>query len=64
MPELDVPQLLELDRRHVWHPYGPMPGRAQPLVVAGGQLGRGEVVDVVDGAHAAPDGVGADAVLG
>ncbi|MDT0306583.1 adenosylmethionine--8-amino-7-oxononanoate transaminase [Streptomyces sp. DSM 44917] len=25
--------LLELDRRHVWHPYGPMPGREDPLVV-------------------------------
>ncbi len=25
--------LLELDRAHVWHPYGPMPGRMTPLVV-------------------------------
>lgn len=25
--------LLELDRAHVWHPYGPMPGRLTPLVV-------------------------------
>jgi adenosylmethionine-8-amino-7-oxononanoate aminotransferase len=25
--------LLALDRQHVWHPYGPMPGRADPLVV-------------------------------
>jgi adenosylmethionine-8-amino-7-oxononanoate aminotransferase len=25
--------LLESDRRHVWHPYGPMPGRTPPLVV-------------------------------
>ncbi|WP_328917563.1 MULTISPECIES: adenosylmethionine--8-amino-7-oxononanoate transaminase [unclassified Streptomyces] len=25
--------LLDLDRRHVWHPYGPMPGRQEPLVV-------------------------------
>ena len=23
-----------LDREHVWHPYGPMPGRTAPLVVA------------------------------
>jgi len=29
-PEL----LLDLDRQHVWHPYGPMPGRQDPLVVA------------------------------
>ena len=33
LPHLSVPELLELDRRHVWHPYGPMPGRAEPLVV-------------------------------
>ena len=25
--------LLEADRTHVWHPYGPMPGRLTPLVV-------------------------------
>lgn len=25
--------LRELDRAHVWHPYGPMPGRTDPLVV-------------------------------
>jgi len=44
--------LLALDRRHVWHPYGPMPGRAEPLVVesAGGVRlrladGAGELVD-------------------
>lgn len=30
---LDVQEVLDLDRRHVWHPYGPMPGRASPLVV-------------------------------
>ncbi|WP_419992936.1 adenosylmethionine--8-amino-7-oxononanoate transaminase [Streptomyces boninensis] len=29
----DPQRLLELDRDHVWHPYGPMPGRQQPLVV-------------------------------
>ncbi len=26
-------KLLELDRRHVWHPYGPMPGTHPPLLV-------------------------------
>ncbi|AIR97027.1 adenosylmethionine--8-amino-7-oxononanoate transaminase [Streptomyces glaucescens] len=52
MPELSVPELLELDRRHVWHPYGPMPGRQEPLVVesaSGVRLkpadGSGELVD-------------------
>ncbi|MFJ1598104.1 adenosylmethionine--8-amino-7-oxononanoate transaminase [Streptomyces sp. NPDC088261] len=29
----DPEELLALDRAHVWHPYGPMPGRAEPLVV-------------------------------
>ncbi|MBY8878320.1 adenosylmethionine--8-amino-7-oxononanoate transaminase [Actinacidiphila acidipaludis] len=47
--------LLALDRQHVWHPYGPMPGRQDPLVVAsasGVRLrlaapaeGRSELVD-------------------
>ncbi|HEY8983654.1 MAG TPA: adenosylmethionine--8-amino-7-oxononanoate transaminase [Streptomyces sp.] len=48
----DVHALLELDRRHVWHPYGPMPGAVEPLVVesaSGVRLrladGRGELVD-------------------
>ncbi|WP_149182967.1 adenosylmethionine--8-amino-7-oxononanoate transaminase [Streptomyces sp. TRM49041] len=26
-------ELLALDREHVWHPYGPMPGRVDPLAV-------------------------------
>ncbi|MFB7272372.1 adenosylmethionine--8-amino-7-oxononanoate transaminase [Streptomyces sp. NPDC056244] len=33
MPDLSTAELLALDRAHVWHPYGPMPGRAEPLVV-------------------------------
>jgi adenosylmethionine-8-amino-7-oxononanoate aminotransferase len=31
--ELSAAELLALDREHVWHPYGPMPGRQDPLVV-------------------------------
>ncbi|WP_327363383.1 adenosylmethionine--8-amino-7-oxononanoate transaminase [Streptomyces sp. NBC_01296] len=27
-------ELLALDRQHVWHPYGPMPGRQEPMVVS------------------------------
>lgn len=27
-------ELLALDRQHVWHPYGPMPGRQEPLIIA------------------------------
>ncbi|MFF9815705.1 adenosylmethionine--8-amino-7-oxononanoate transaminase [Streptomyces sp. NPDC014006] len=52
MPDLSVPELLELDRRHVWHPYGPMPGQVEPLAVeaaSGVRLkladGSGELVD-------------------
>ncbi|QEV16413.1 adenosylmethionine--8-amino-7-oxononanoate transaminase [Streptomyces alboniger] len=52
MPDLPLGDLLELDRRHVWHPYGPMPGRQEPLVVesaSGVRLrladGSGELID-------------------
>ncbi|MEU6805721.1 adenosylmethionine--8-amino-7-oxononanoate transaminase [Streptomyces neyagawaensis] len=51
-PDPSVAELLDLDRRHVWHPYGPMPGRVDPLVVesaSGVRLrladGSGELVD-------------------
>ncbi|RKT56857.1 adenosylmethionine--8-amino-7-oxononanoate transaminase [Saccharothrix australiensis] len=30
---MDRDELLKLDQAHVWHPYGPMPGTHQPLVV-------------------------------
>ncbi|MBN3931304.1 adenosylmethionine--8-amino-7-oxononanoate transaminase [Streptomyces verrucosisporus] len=33
-PGLPPEELAELDRRHVWHPYGPMPGRSEPLIVS------------------------------
>ncbi|WP_329113939.1 adenosylmethionine--8-amino-7-oxononanoate transaminase [Streptomyces sp. NBC_01465] len=45
-------ELLELDRRHVWHPYGPMPGRQEPLLVesaSGVRLRVAGVGDLVDG---------------
>ncbi|MEO3977490.1 adenosylmethionine--8-amino-7-oxononanoate transaminase [Streptomyces sp. CAU 1734] len=56
MPEpLSPAELIALDRAHVWHPYGPMPGRADPLVVesasgvrlrtAGPVHGRRELID-------------------
>lgn len=38
MPDQHLPlpaaELLALDRQHVWHPYGPMPGRQEPLVIS------------------------------
>lgn len=56
MPEaLSPAELRSLDRAHVWHPYGPMPGRQEPLVVesaSGVRLklaepahGQGELID-------------------
>ncbi|WP_055563514.1 adenosylmethionine--8-amino-7-oxononanoate transaminase [Streptomyces atriruber] len=49
---LSTEQLLALDRQHVWHPYGPMPGRQEPLVVesaSGVRMrlagGGGELID-------------------
>ena len=44
--------LLEIDRRHVWHPYGPMPGRVDPLVVdsaCGVRLRLADGRELVDG---------------
>jgi adenosylmethionine-8-amino-7-oxononanoate aminotransferase len=38
--------LLALDRAHVWHPYGPMPSDATPLLVAGA---RGVRLTLADG---------------
>ncbi|MFF4370703.1 adenosylmethionine--8-amino-7-oxononanoate transaminase [Streptomyces sp. NPDC001594] len=33
-PASSTAGLLDLDRQHVWHPYGPMPGRQENLVVS------------------------------
>ncbi|MET8472910.1 adenosylmethionine--8-amino-7-oxononanoate transaminase [Streptomyces sp. NPDC006422] len=52
MPDPNVAELLDLDRRHVWHPYGPMPGRQEPLVVesaAGVRLRVADHGELVDG---------------
>ncbi|GAA0446438.1 adenosylmethionine--8-amino-7-oxononanoate transaminase [Streptomyces olivaceiscleroticus] len=59
MPEpesMDAHDLLALDRQHVWHPYGPMPGTDDPLVIesaAGVRLRTAEPVqghtELVDG---------------
>ena len=45
-------ELLALDRAHVWHPYGPMPGRAEPYLVESAQGVRLRLADgreLVDG---------------
>ena len=56
MAQLSPQSLLALDRAHVWHPYGPMPGTATPYVVesaAGVRLRLAEPVaghrELVDG---------------
>lgn len=44
--------LVDLDRAHVWHPYGPMPGRMTPLVVesaSGVRLKLDDGRELVDG---------------
>jgi adenosylmethionine---8-amino-7-oxononanoate aminotransferase len=45
-------ELVALDRAHVWHPYGPMPGLTDPLVVAsaaGVRLRLADGRELVDG---------------
>ncbi|GHF84634.1 adenosylmethionine-8-amino-7-oxononanoate aminotransferase [Amycolatopsis bartoniae] len=49
---MDPAQLLALDARHVWHPYGPMPGRVEPLLVTGASGVRLRLADgreLIDG---------------
>ncbi|MFI6411968.1 adenosylmethionine--8-amino-7-oxononanoate transaminase [Streptomyces sp. NPDC050585] len=65
-PRYTPGELIALDREHVWHPYGPMPGRVDPLVVesaAGVRLrlaepagGRTELVDAMSSWWAAVHG--------
>ncbi len=43
---MDVIRLLELDRRHVWHPYAPMPAAMAPVVV---RSARGARLQLADG---------------
>ena len=50
MPSPD--KLLDLDRQHVWHPYGPMPGTLAPLLVTaadGVRLRLADGRDLIDG---------------
>ncbi|MFV0131037.1 adenosylmethionine--8-amino-7-oxononanoate transaminase [Streptomyces sp. HMX112] len=58
MPEpLSPGELLALDREHVWHPYGPMPGRAEPLVVASASGVRLRLAEPVHGRRELVDGM-------
>jgi adenosylmethionine-8-amino-7-oxononanoate aminotransferase len=47
-----VRELVALDRAHVWHPYGPMPGRSDPYLVqsaSGVRLRLADGRELVDG---------------
>nr|WP_255690078.1 adenosylmethionine--8-amino-7-oxononanoate transaminase [Actinoplanes sp. DH11] len=49
---MPAPDLAALDRAHVWHPYGPMPGRTDPYLVesaAGVRLRLADGRELVDG---------------
>jgi len=48
----NTPDLLAADRAHVWHPYGPMPGTTDPLLVesaSGVRLRLADGTELVDG---------------
>lgn len=49
---MNTEELLALDRQHVWHPYGPMPGTSEPLLVdeaSGARLKLRDGRELVDG---------------
>ncbi|GIF28520.1 adenosylmethionine--8-amino-7-oxononanoate transaminase [Actinoplanes utahensis] len=49
---LSAEDLLALDRAHVWHPYGPMPGRSDPYLVESAEGVRLRLADgreLIDG---------------
>lgn len=50
-------ELLALDRRHVWHPYGPMPGRDEPLLVESAAGVRLRLAEPVEGHRELVDGM-------
>ncbi|MFI9295466.1 adenosylmethionine--8-amino-7-oxononanoate transaminase [Streptomyces gardneri] len=50
-------ELLALDRAHVWHPYGPMPGRTDPLVVASASGVRLRLAEAAEGRDELIDGM-------
>ncbi|MEU7021940.1 adenosylmethionine--8-amino-7-oxononanoate transaminase [Streptomyces sp. NPDC046203] len=50
-------ELLALDRAHVWHPYGPMPGRTDPLVVASASGVRLRLAEPAEGQRELIDGM-------
>lgn len=52
MEELSATELVDLDRRHVWHPYSPVPSPTPPLLVssaAGTRLRLADGRELIDG---------------
>lgn len=56
-PALTPGRLRSLDRAHVWHPYGPMPGRQEPLIVESASGVRLRLAEPVDGQRELVDGM-------
>ncbi|WP_405533640.1 adenosylmethionine--8-amino-7-oxononanoate transaminase [Streptomyces avidinii] len=56
-PPLDPEQLVALDRAHVWHPYAPMPGRTDPVVVESASGVRLRLARPAEGADELIDGM-------
>ncbi|MFG2191821.1 adenosylmethionine--8-amino-7-oxononanoate transaminase [Streptomyces sp. NPDC048639] len=54
---LTTGEVLALDRQHVWHPYGPMPGRQEPLVVASASGVRLRLAEPAEGRTELVDGM-------
>ncbi|MGW0792025.1 adenosylmethionine--8-amino-7-oxononanoate transaminase [Streptomyces sp. NPDC002911] len=58
MPDALRPaELRALDRAHVWHPYGPMPGRQEPLVVESASGVRLRLAEPAHGQRELVDGM-------
>ncbi|WP_330329251.1 adenosylmethionine--8-amino-7-oxononanoate transaminase [Streptomyces sp. NBC_00536] len=54
---LPAADLLALDRQHVWHPYGPMPGRQEPLIVSSASGVRLRLAQASEGHDELVDGM-------
>jgi adenosylmethionine---8-amino-7-oxononanoate aminotransferase len=54
---LSTRQLLALDQAHVWHPYGPMPAREEPVLVESARGTRLRFAEPVEGTREVIDGM-------
>ena len=57
MRPVSAEELLALDRAHVWHPYGPMPGTDRPLLVESASGVRMHLGEPAGGHHELIDGM-------